>query len=224
SHGRKICRVHRDQTRAPHEPLRVQPSLDPLNTHELTLSRGRARNRWFSDTLRPNRLRDHTNLLDTSFFHSVHDLDHDAVRYLAIGTEVQGNISMLVFEDFELVLQLGDTDRVLIKVESLILLDGQNRSHLRLDRIGGGFRQIDIHAAVKQRRLEHKDDEQHEDDIDQGDHIDLSHKPPLSRFEYHRCAPTGTGFTLIGGTAREVSNSMETVSRRNAVRRIRERK
>ena len=128
---------------------------------------------------------------------------------------------MLFLQEFQLALQLDSTHLILIEIQALILLDRQHRSNFRLDRVRRRRRQLDIHAPVEHRCRHHKNDQQHQHDIDQGNNIDLRHEAALACFEDHPFVPIEAGLAF---GAINVRSSTVTVSMRNAVPRIRDRK
>jgi hypothetical protein len=68
-------------------------------------------------------------------------------------------------------------DRLLAEEELACRIDG-HRDELR--RVGGlcgvGLRQVELQARGHQRRGDHEDDQQHQHDVDQRRHVDVTHR------------------------------------------------
>src|SRR5581483_4572393 len=66
--------------------------------------------------------------------------------------------------------------------------DGQHQLLLLvLHLLRRGARQVDLDAALDQRRGHHEDDQEHQHDVDQRRHVDVRHRPPRSRFSGAEC-------------------------------------
>src|SRR5687768_14946000 len=62
-----------------------------------TFSRRETRSFWRSNTLGPDRLRHHPNLLDPCLLDAVHDLDHNTIGDLAICPKVERDVRVILF-------------------------------------------------------------------------------------------------------------------------------
>src|SRR5215510_895029 len=122
------------------------------------------------------RLSNHPQFENTSLFHLVHHLEYFAVGHVSISAEKDIFIAARLIERLELWTQGIQRVRCLIQIDTPLFVHREHHLIFRSDLwCPCSNRQGYIQLMLQHRRCDHKNNEQHQHDIDQWSHIDLCH-------------------------------------------------
>ena len=102
-----------------------------------------------------------------------------------LGESAEGNCFVGAKEDRVLrLLKLGcylstklvNVNGTVAEIDALVLVDGDDEALLVDFFNGGGFGDVDFDAGLEDRRGDHENDEQHENNVDERDHVDLGER------------------------------------------------
>src|SRR6202041_1310527 len=119
------------------------------------------------------RLSDDAHVSDAGLFDRVHDGGESAKGNIFIGTNKNKLVARIANLLFQARGDLIDIDGVVAEEDALILINGNDGAFLGNLFYGAGFGDADLNARLQNGSGYHKNDQQHEDDIDQRSDVDI---------------------------------------------------
>ena len=77
---------------------------------------------------------------------------------------------------FDFVGELVNVDGVVAEVDQLVFIQGDDQALLGDFFYGVGFGDVDFDAGLEDGRGDHEDDQEDEDDVDEGNHVDFGER------------------------------------------------
>jgi hypothetical protein len=120
-------------------------------------------------------LGDDADVGDAGNAKGIDDSAEGAERDGFVGAEIDDIILALrLFFDF--IGELMNVDFVVAEIDELIFVDGDDEFLFSDFLDGVGFGNVDLDAGLENGGGDHKDDEENENDIDEGDHVDVGER------------------------------------------------
>ena len=109
---------------------------------------------------------------DAGLAESVHDGGETAEGNGFVATEEDGILRLFELF-FDAVGELVDIDLIVVEIDELVFVDGDDEALLGDFAHGVSFGYVHFDAGLKDGSGNHEDDEEDEDDVNEGNHVDV---------------------------------------------------
>ena len=118
----------------------------------------------------------HADLRNASLVKQIHHADEILDREIPVRSHDDCKVRLFLLERNKSSLEFGRSDHLLVQFDDIIPIDGEglNLGWVHFGLRGGAARNDQVHAVLHERGRDHEDDQQHEGQIEQRRHIQLT--------------------------------------------------